>query len=177
MNKYLCIGIDPGYKSSPTGIALVSNGKLLDSFSRHLAGEYPGQRIRAFRDLVESLIRDVRKGVYGPDRIGLLVWEEPHLKMMRKGKKTIPFISAFRALSYLEAVLYLVCEDLLIPYIPVNNMTIKKALCDSGGVKKSGMTAAAERLSNKTFESQDEADAALCAFYAERIFENRAAHE
>jgi len=161
MNKYLCIGIDPGYKSSPTGIALVSNGKLLDSFSRHLAGEYPGQRIRSFRDLVESLIRDVRKGVYGPDCIGLLVWEEPHVR----------FISAFRGLAYLESILYLVCEDLLIPYTPVNNMTIKKALCDSGGVKKSGMLAAAERLSNKTFESQDEADAALCAFYAERAYE------
>jgi len=161
MTNYLCIGVDPGYKSSATGIGLASGGVLLDSFSRHLAGEYPGQRIRSFRDLIESLIRDVRNGVYGPDKIGMLVWEEPHTR----------FINAFRGLAYLESILYLVCEDLLVPYTPVHNKTIKKAFCGSGGAGKMGLLAAAERLSNKLFMDQDEADAVVCAFYAERVYE------
>lgn len=163
MNNYLCIGIDPGYKTSATGIGLVARGELLDSFSRHLAGEYPGQRIRSFRDLIISLVRDVRAGRYGPDRIGLLVWEEPHVR----------FINAFRGLAYLESILYLTCEDLLVPYTPVNNKIIKKALCGSGGADKKSMTAAAERLAHKSIAAQDEADAVLCAFYAERVFEGR----
>ena len=163
MTNYLCIGVDPGYKSSATGIGLASGGVLLDSFSRHLAGEYPGQRIRSFRDLIESLIRDVRNGVYGLDKIGMLVWEEPH----------VGFINAFRGLAYLESILYLVCEDLLIPYTPVNNKTIKKALCGSGGAGKMGLLAAAERLSNKLFMDQDEADAVVIAYYAERVFKGR----
>lgn len=162
MDKYLCIGIDPGYKSSPTGIGLVSEGAVVGSFSRHLAGKFPGERIRSFRDLIESTIRDVKRGVYGPRNIGLLVWEEPHAR----------FRTAFRCLSYLEAVLYLVCEDLLVPYVPVNNKTIKEALCESGGVGKAGMLAAAERLSGKVLTDQDEADAILCAFYAEKVFTN-----
>lgn len=162
-DKYLCIGVDPGYKSSPTGIGLVSEGAVVGSFSRYLAGEYPGQRIHSFRDLIESTIRDVKKGMYGPRDIGLLVWEEPHAR----------FRTAFRCLSYLEAVLYLVCEDLLVPYVPVNNKTIKAALCESGGAGKEGMMAAAERLSGKTLINQDEADAILCAFYAEKVFTSR----
>ena len=161
MDNHLCIGIDPGYKSSATGIALVSGGVLLDGFSRHLAGEYPGQRIRSFRDLIESLIRDVRKGIYGPDRIGMLVWEEPHAR----------FRTALIPLSWLESQLYDLCERLYVPYIPVNNKTIKEALCETGGADKKAMLAAAERLANKPIESQDEADAVLCAFYAERIVE------
>ena len=172
MTNYLCIGVDPGYKSSATGIGLASGGVLLDSFSRHLAGEYPGQRIRSFRDLIESLIRDVRKGIYGPNRIGLLVWEEPYCKVIRKGKIAIPIVTPYRCLSYLEGRLYESCEELGVPYFPASNKQIKKALCEMGGAaKKSGMLAAAERLASKSFTDQDEADAVVIAYYAERVFE------
>lgn len=158
----LAIGIDPGYSSSKTGIA-VAVDRTVYSYARFLEGEFPGQRIKCFRDMLLEEVLKIRKGHYGTKDIGMLTWEEPYA-----GR-----INAAKALGYLEGTLYLLCEDLLIPYYPVHNSTLKKVICGSGGVKKPGMLAKASELAGRAIECQDEADAVLCAFYARYVLENR----
>lgn len=161
----ITIGIDLGYSSSRTGFAAVRGGKLVYSFARQLEGKFVGQKIHSFRNMIEGEIQAITQGkraeLSGPRDIRMLVWEEPYAGMR----------NALRALSRIEGVLYLLCEDLMIPYTPVNNQTLKKALVPDIKPVKHAMRIAAKALSGKEFteDMQDEADATLCAYYGEGL--------
>ena len=166
MSIYL--GVDVG---ADTGLAAIDEqGRCTFREVIHLMGEY-GDRLWRLEDVVQDFIGDA------DNYPTLLVVEEP---------PRVKSTTVYKQLSGYEAIVIKVCEDLGVPYMSVNNLTIKKTIVRGGAVGKSSkedmMFKAASLIGEtvpefKTKKERDFAqngyDAVLCAFYARFLKEGK----
>ena len=166
MSIYL--GVDVG---ANTGLAAIDGqGRCTFREVIHLMGEY-GDRLWRLEDVVQDFIGDA------DNYPTLLVVEEP---------PRVKSTTVYNQLSGYEAIVIKVCEDLGVPYMSVNNLTIKKTIVRGGAVGKSSkedmMFKAASLIGEtvpefKTKKERDFAqngyDAVLCAFYARFLKEGK----
>ena len=166
MSIYL--GVDVG---ANTGLAAIDEqGRCTFREVIHLMGEY-GERLWRLEAVVQDFIGDA------DNYPTLLVVEEP---------PRVKSTTVYNQLSGYEAIVIKVCEDLGVPYMSVNNLTIKKTIVRGGAVGKSSkedmMFKAASLIGEtvpefKTKKERDFAqngyDAVLCAFYARFLKEGK----
>jgi len=166
MSIYL--GVDVG---ANTGLAAIDeDGVCLYRETVLLMGGY-GERLWRLEAVVQDFIGDA------DNYPTLLVVEEP---------PRVKSTTVYNQLSGYEAIVIKVCEDLGVPYMSVNNLTIKKTIVRGGAVGKSSkedmMFKAASLIGEtvpefKTKKERDFAqngyDAVLCAFYARFLKEGR----
>ena len=164
MSIYL--GVDVG---ADTGLAAIDeNGRCLLRDVVPLIGEY-GQKLRWLGVTVDAFIAEFN----ADNGIALLVVEEP---------PRVKSTTVYNQLSGYEAIVIKTCEEWDVPYMSVNNATIKKVIVRGGAVGKSSkedmMFKAASLIGEPVPEfktkkarayAQNGYDAVLCAFYAKFI--------
>jgi len=150
------LGVDLGKN---TGFSAIKDGEFYKSKAIVLKGEY-GERYLELERAFEYFVLDDPKIYNDNDEIRFLVYEEPPYVNNRK---------TYGELSGYEAIIIKNCEAWSIPWLGINNRTLKKEMCGKGDASKEEMMSIAELLLDKDELTQDEADATLCAFYAERL--------
>ena len=148
------MGIDLGKQ---TGIALIVHG-ITAAEVVTLDGDF-GQRYG-------QLYHQLYNAQLPYTDLDLLVYEEPPYVKNRQ---------VYNELSGYEAVVILFCEQRGIPWLGVNNRTLKKAMCGDGRAEKEQMMRTACELAGlemPTFktkkaaiEAQNKYDAILLAYY------------
>ena len=168
MSIYL--GVDVG---ADTGLAAIDgDGACLHQEVISLTGEY-GQRLKQLHQNIKEWLS---YSYWFPNADLLVVEEPPRVKST----------TVYKQLCGYEAIVIKVCEDLGVPYMSVNNATIKKTIVRGGAVGKSSkadmMSKAASLIGEtvpefKTKKERDFAqngyDAVLCAFYARFLMEGK----
>jgi len=163
MSDRIYLGVDVGRH---TGLAAINgDGMCLHQETITLEGEY-GERLKQLEHLMDRAF-----DWFAP--IALLVVEEP---------PRVKSTKVYNQLSGYEAIVIKTCEDSCVPYISVNNLTIKKVIVRGGAVGKSSkddmMFKAATLIGEKVPQFKTKAerelaqngyDAVLCAFYARYV--------
>ena len=170
MSDRIYLGVDVGRH---TGLAAIDqDGRCLFRDTYELGGEY-GERLTYLEDVLGEFIRRYQFNRRNNTQIALLVVEEP---------PRVKSTKVYNQLSGYEAIVIKTCEDSCVPYISVNNLTIKKVIVRGGAVGKSSkddmMFKAASLIGEQVpqFDTKAERelaqngyDAVLCAFYARYV--------
>lgn len=154
MSEAWKIGIDLGKR---TGFAAIHKKSFI-SLAQELVGDF-GERYLQLEIMLSELIEPLQT-----EPIEMAVYEEP------------PYVRNMKTYGELcgyEAIVIYVLESFKIPWYGINNRTLKKEMCGSGNADKKMMLAKACELAGREIKSQDEGDAILCAFYAEKLLNNK----
>jgi len=151
----VAIGIDLGKK---TGLAVLKGKKRILTRPIHLEGEF-GERYSQLYKEVRSVILRVEAMEYCIGMVG--IEEPPYVKNAKVHGELCGYL----------AVIILLCEERMLPWIVINNKTIKLKLCGYGAASKQKMyETATEIIGIETLNvamTQDEADAVLVARWVE----------
>ncbi len=146
------IGIDLGKN---TGVAVLKDKKVILTHPIKLYGVFGERYFQLYKEVRAIILRLEAMG----HRIGMVGIEEP------------PYVKNFRTFGELSgylATLIILCERRLLPWMTVNNKTIKKDLCGHGNANKKAMYIEAMNIFEEPRKiTQDEADAVLVGYWVE----------